>query len=355
MRYGTMRDNVLSIEAVLADGTLAHFGRIGGNLNDVPAPLRPLAKDLLAIGAREAGRDRRALSQGAAPRRRLQSRRAGARQERHQSRACAGRLRRHARLFHPHRIEAVAAARPPRGRRLPLRQLPRGDGCRPAHRASAADRGGADRPHHDRAGARDPDLPADAGQIRARDAGRHPAGRVRRGRITRKTCAGCSKLKRPDRRSRLRLGQERATNGAAWSRCSSAESAGRDHRRAHLRPQHHDVDEGGGQTGLLRRGLRGAARASRRLHRAADARFSRSTAPAAPGTRMPAPAACMCARCSICGWTRTCMPCARSPRRRSPWCANTRARIPASTATAWCARNSTSRCSARAWRAPSRR
>jgi FAD/FMN-containing dehydrogenase/Fe-S oxidoreductase len=54
LRYGTMRDNVISIEALLADGTLAHFGRIGGNLKDVPAPLRPLAKDLLAIGAREA-------------------------------------------------------------------------------------------------------------------------------------------------------------------------------------------------------------------------------------------------------------------------------------------------------------
>src|SRR5450756_282094 len=55
LRYGTMRDNVVSIEALLADGTLAHFGRIGGNLADVPAPLRPLVKDLLAIGAREAG------------------------------------------------------------------------------------------------------------------------------------------------------------------------------------------------------------------------------------------------------------------------------------------------------------
>jgi FAD/FMN-containing dehydrogenase len=54
MRYGTMRDNVVSIDAVLADGSFAHFGRIGGDLKDVPAPFRPLAKDLLAIGAREA-------------------------------------------------------------------------------------------------------------------------------------------------------------------------------------------------------------------------------------------------------------------------------------------------------------
>ncbi len=54
LRYGTMRDNVISMDAVLADGTLGHFGRIGGNINNVPAPLRPLAKDLLAIGAREA-------------------------------------------------------------------------------------------------------------------------------------------------------------------------------------------------------------------------------------------------------------------------------------------------------------
>src|SRR5262245_40702304 len=54
MRYGTMRDNVMSIEALLADGTLAHFGRIGGSLKDVPVPWRPLAKALVAIGAREA-------------------------------------------------------------------------------------------------------------------------------------------------------------------------------------------------------------------------------------------------------------------------------------------------------------
>jgi FAD/FMN-containing dehydrogenase/Fe-S oxidoreductase len=54
MRYGTTRDNVRSIDALLADGTRAHFGPLGGSLDDVPAPLRPLAQDLLAIGAREA-------------------------------------------------------------------------------------------------------------------------------------------------------------------------------------------------------------------------------------------------------------------------------------------------------------
>ncbi len=53
IRYGTMRDNVISIEALLADGTLAQFGRIGGNISDVPPLLRPLARDLLALGARE--------------------------------------------------------------------------------------------------------------------------------------------------------------------------------------------------------------------------------------------------------------------------------------------------------------
>jgi len=55
MRYGTMRDNVISIDALLANGSLGHFGRIGANINDVPAPQRSLVKDLLAIGTREAG------------------------------------------------------------------------------------------------------------------------------------------------------------------------------------------------------------------------------------------------------------------------------------------------------------
>jgi FAD/FMN-containing dehydrogenase/Fe-S oxidoreductase len=55
LRYGVTRDNVLSIDAVLADGSAAHFGPVGAGLRD-PAPeakLRPLAEDLLAIGLRE--------------------------------------------------------------------------------------------------------------------------------------------------------------------------------------------------------------------------------------------------------------------------------------------------------------
>src|SRR5690606_40720047 len=56
LRYGTTRDNVLSVDAVLADGTPAHFGRANADLSDIPdtSPLKPLARDLLALGAREA-------------------------------------------------------------------------------------------------------------------------------------------------------------------------------------------------------------------------------------------------------------------------------------------------------------
>lgn len=56
LRYGNTRENVLSIDAILADGARAHFGPVGGDLSAVPAgsPLRALATDLLALGAREA-------------------------------------------------------------------------------------------------------------------------------------------------------------------------------------------------------------------------------------------------------------------------------------------------------------
>ena len=51
LRYGNTRENVLSIDAMLADGTKAHFGRMGDAGVNVPPDL---VRDLLAIGAREA-------------------------------------------------------------------------------------------------------------------------------------------------------------------------------------------------------------------------------------------------------------------------------------------------------------
>src|SRR5262249_54797217 len=55
LRYGVTRDHVLSVDAVLADGSAAHFGPVGAGLHELPAgsPLRRLAEDLLAIGVRE--------------------------------------------------------------------------------------------------------------------------------------------------------------------------------------------------------------------------------------------------------------------------------------------------------------
>ncbi|MEA2757641.1 MAG: hypothetical protein QOH65_254, partial [Methylobacteriaceae bacterium] len=56
LRYGTMRDNVIAIDGVLADGTAGHFGAIDANTNssNVPTRLEELTRDLLAIGRREA-------------------------------------------------------------------------------------------------------------------------------------------------------------------------------------------------------------------------------------------------------------------------------------------------------------
>ena len=51
LRFGNTRENVLSIDAVLADGAPAHFGRVGEAGVNVPAAL---VRDLLAIAAREA-------------------------------------------------------------------------------------------------------------------------------------------------------------------------------------------------------------------------------------------------------------------------------------------------------------
>src|SRR3954468_19504229 len=56
LRYGTMRDNILSVSAVLPHGAPAHFGAVSADLSELPpdSALRPIAKQLLALGAREA-------------------------------------------------------------------------------------------------------------------------------------------------------------------------------------------------------------------------------------------------------------------------------------------------------------
>ena len=48
LRYGNTRENVLSIDAMLADGTAAHFGPLGSQ------PQNPFEQFLLSLGAREA-------------------------------------------------------------------------------------------------------------------------------------------------------------------------------------------------------------------------------------------------------------------------------------------------------------
>src|SRR3954451_18281968 len=56
LRYGTMRDNTLSMDAALADGTLLHFGEVPRDLAQINAPDSGLAlfREMLDLGEREA-------------------------------------------------------------------------------------------------------------------------------------------------------------------------------------------------------------------------------------------------------------------------------------------------------------
>ncbi|MFM8616858.1 MAG: FAD-binding oxidoreductase, partial [Alphaproteobacteria bacterium] len=55
IRYGLMADNVLAIDALLADGTRFRFGDLPDNLGaEVPGGIADLIQRLRAVGAREA-------------------------------------------------------------------------------------------------------------------------------------------------------------------------------------------------------------------------------------------------------------------------------------------------------------
>src|SRR5258708_30807972 len=56
LRYGNTRENLQSIDAVLADGRPGHFGPIARDLSNIAAasPLHPLAQSLLGLAASEA-------------------------------------------------------------------------------------------------------------------------------------------------------------------------------------------------------------------------------------------------------------------------------------------------------------
>ena len=134
-----------------------------------------------------------------------------------------------------------------------------GDGFTAAHRQARPRRGGAGRSHDDRSGARQsPRFGRSSTRFISGEPDADPAGGIRRRRHERAAAASCSELD-----------ELMADLGLPGQR-------GRDHRRraaeGHLgsaqgRAQHHDVDEGRRQAGVLHRGLRGAARAPRRVHR----------------------------------------------------------------------------------------
>jgi FAD/FMN-containing dehydrogenase/Fe-S oxidoreductase len=56
IRYGTMRDNVIAIDAIMASGKAAHFGVVDRRsaMRNVEGPNNGLVRDLLALGEREA-------------------------------------------------------------------------------------------------------------------------------------------------------------------------------------------------------------------------------------------------------------------------------------------------------------
>ena len=140
LRYGNTRENVLSIDAMLADGTHAHFGPAARDLSDLPPAFAAACRSRAIcsrIGAREADEIEARFPK-------VQRRVGGynldalvpGRNDLNLAHILVGS---EGTLAFSTRIELKLAPLLGRARRrrLPFRQLLRGDGCRAAHRASS--------------------------------------------------------------------------------------------------------------------------------------------------------------------------------------------------------------------------
>ena len=147
----------------------AHFGPVAAGLSNLPSgsPLRPLARSLLDIGLREADEIEARFPK-------VQRRVGGYNLDAFAPNAPGHNLAHilvgsEGTLAFSTRIELKLSPvlGKPRGRRLPLRLVLRGDERRAASGEAQADRGRAGRPHHAGARRRDRDVPPDAEGLRA--------------------------------------------------------------------------------------------------------------------------------------------------------------------------------------------
>ena len=165
LRYGNTRENVVSIDAVLADGSKAHFGPVAPDLSDLPADFGSCIRSRRTcsrIGRREAQEieARFPKVQRRVGGYNLDALTPGRSMSSISRTSCSAPKARSA--SRPRSSEAPAAAQAARSRRLPFRPLLAGDGGGPAYRQAWTDRGGTRRSDHDRAGLRHRHVPPGA-------------------------------------------------------------------------------------------------------------------------------------------------------------------------------------------------
>ena len=259
IRYGNMVHSVLAVDAVLADGAAFRFGPSDETASGPPA-YRALVGEIHAIIRREADE---IAARWPTVLRRVQGYNLDMVQP-HRSHNLAHLLIGSEGTLAYSRRLTLKLASIPAHKTLGVCHFPtfrQAMDRRAAHRQARPRRRRAGRSHDDRPGAREPGVRARRRALHPRCARGDPAGRVRR----RRACGAG----REARRARRAHGRSR--------------SAGQRRRGPRLQvpegdlggpqggTQHHDVDEGRREAGLVHRGLRGPARASRRVHRPPDA------------------------------------------------------------------------------------